>query len=128
MHLTKQLDITTIILITHYFLSSPVPVLTMHSPWSYKVPSYVGGSYFCDTGAHTFTLHDDYNKVFMDDPLWDGEGCSGSSTCCSFNSPPWVCQHLKYHTSDGLDCSCVHIGVVTKKINSYPLWRSMSSR
>ena len=75
------------------------PALT----WPYKVPSYVGDSYFCDTGAPTNTVLFDRKKVFMDDPLWDGEGCSGSSTCCSFNSPPWFCQHLKYHTSDDLE-------------------------
>ena len=75
------------------------PALT----WPYEVPSYVGDSYFCDTAAHTITEPYDYNKVFMDDPLWDGEGCGGSSTCCSFNSPPWFCQHLKYHTSDNLE-------------------------
>ena len=74
------------------------PALT----WPYKVPSYVGDSYFCDTGDQTFTYPDDINKVFMDDPLWDGEGCGGSSTCCSFNSPPWFCQLLKYQTSDDL--------------------------
>ena len=73
------------------------PALT----WPYEVPSYVGDSYFCDTGARTYTS--DRNKVFMDDPLWDGEGCGGSSTCCSFNSPPWFCQHLKYYTSDYLE-------------------------
>ena len=76
------------------------PALT----WRYEVPSYVGNSYFCDTGAHTITnRNSDRKKVFMDDPLWDGEGCGGSSTCCSFNSPPWFCQHLKYHTSDNLE-------------------------
>ena len=75
------------------------PALT----WPYEVPSYVGDSYFCDTGAHTYTSPDDDNKVFMDDPLWEGEGCGGSSTCCSLNSPPWFCQRLKYHTSDDLE-------------------------
>ena len=39
----------------------------------------------------------------MDDPLWEGEGCGGSSTCCRFNSPPWFCQRLKNHTSDDLE-------------------------
>ena len=73
------------------------PALT----WPYEVPSYVGDSYFCDTGAHTYN-YDQY-KVFMDDPLWEGEGCGGSSTCCSFNSPPWFCQQLKYHTTDDLE-------------------------
>ena len=33
------------------------PALT----WPYEVPSYVGDSYFCDTGAHTFT-DDDYKQ------------------------------------------------------------------
>ena len=86
---------------TLHFWTCPCidPALT----WPYKVPSFVGDSYFCDTGAHTFTYPDDYSKVFMDDPLWDGDGCGGSSTCCSFNSPPWFCQHLKYHTSDDLE-------------------------
>ena len=85
--------------LSHYTCPCTNPALT----WPYEVPSYVGNSYFCDTGAHTFTFPDDRNKVFMDDPLWDGEGCGGSSTCCSFNNPPWFCQHLKYHTSDNLE-------------------------
>ena len=85
-------------------LPSPsCPCMNPALTWNYKVPSYVGDSYFCDTGVHTFTFPFDYKKVYMDDPLWDGEGCGGSSTCCSFNSPPWFCQHLKYHMSDDLE-------------------------
>ena len=79
------------------------PCINPSLTWPYKVPSYVGDSYFCDTGAHTFTKPDDINTLYMDDPLWEGEGCGGSSTCCSFNSPPWFCQHLNYHTSDDLE-------------------------
>ena len=78
------------------------PCINPAHTWPFKVPSFVGDSYFCDTGTHTYN-YDDYNKVFMDDPLWDGEGCGGSSTCCSFNSPPWFCQRLNYHTSDDLE-------------------------
>ena len=96
-HGMKQLDT---LIITHYYLPTPVPNSAL--TWPYKIPSYVGDSYFCDTGTQTFTNPDDDNKVFMVDPLWDGEGCGGSSTCCSFNSPPWFCQRLKYHTSDDL--------------------------
>ena len=80
--------------------SNSCPCINPALTWPYEVPSYVGDSYFCDTGAHTppspYTL-------YMDDPLWDGEDCGGSSTCCSLNSPPWFCQHLKYHTSDDLE-------------------------
>ena len=83
---------------TLYSWSCPCmnPALT----WPYKVPYYVGDSYFCDTGAHTIISP---NTLYMDDPLWEGEGCGGSSTCCSLNNPPWFCQHLKYHTSDDLE-------------------------
>ena len=81
---------------------SSCPCIDPALTWPWKVPSYVGDSYFCDTGARTYT-YDDFYKVFMDDPLWEGEGCGGSSTCCRFNSPPWFCQQLKYHTSDDLE-------------------------
>ena len=67
--------------------------------WLPKVPSYVNDSYFCDTGASVLTD----NTVNLDNPLWDGEGCGGNSTCCSFNTPPWFCKALKYHTSDNLE-------------------------
>ena len=82
---------------------SSCPCINPALTWPYEVPSYVGDSYFCDTGAHTNYWPDDHNKVIMDDPLWEGEGCGGSSTCCRFNSPPWFCQSLKYHTSDDLE-------------------------
>ena len=78
---------------------SSCPCINPALTWPYKVPSYVGNSYFCDTAAHTYT----YGTLYMDDPLWDGEGCGGSSTCCSYNSPPWFCQHFNYHTSDDLE-------------------------
>ena len=69
----------------------------------HQAPSYVGESYFCDTGDHTSIRQYDYDRVYMDDPLWDGEGCSGSSTCCSFKNPPWFCKNLTYHTTDDLE-------------------------
>ena len=68
--------------------------------WPYQLPSYTGDSYFCDTGAHSYVSP---VTLYMDDPLWDGEGCGGSSTCYSYNNPPWFCKHLKYHTSDNLE-------------------------
>ena len=29
------------------------------------------------------------------DPVWDGMGCSSTSTCCTFNSPPWFTKNLR---------------------------------
>ena len=88
----------------HY---SSCPCIDPALTWPYEVPSYVGDSYFCDTGVLSYNdgvyNFGDNNKVFMYDPLWEGEGCGGSSTCCRFNSPPWFCQQLKYYTSDDLE-------------------------
>jgi len=50
------------------------------------VPTFVGNNYFCDTGT---IINDGQNTPYLDDPLWDGQDCGSSSTCCSFNSPPW---------------------------------------
>ena len=38
-----------------------------------------------------------------DDPLWDGQGCGGTSTCCSFNNPPWFCKQLPQPTTDDIE-------------------------
>ena len=41
-----------------------------------------------------------YNSsaFYIDDPLWDGEGCCSTSSCCEFNSPLWFCKSLPYPT------------------------------
>ena len=63
------------------------------------VPSFVGSDYFCDTGSRSVWQH----RFFSNDPLWDGVGCGGSSTCCSFNNPPWFMKQLSSSTSDDLE-------------------------
>ena len=60
------------------------------------IPPFVGDDYFCETGTTNFlsggcTLATHFNS---DDPLWDGEGCGPTSTCCEFNNPPWFCKTL----------------------------------
>ena len=62
------------------------------------VPSFVG-NYFCDTGAPTCCGA----FYYPDDPLWDGQGCGGPSTCCSFNNPPWFSTALPETTSDDIE-------------------------
>ena len=56
-----------------------------------QVPNFVGSNYFCDTGAQE---HRDHSRLYHEDPLWDGTGCGNSSTCCSFNNPPWFMRDL----------------------------------
>ena len=58
--------------------------------------------YFCETGVppgqtwSSGTFH-------ADDPLWDGQGCGPTSTCCTFNNPPWFCKQLPQSTNADLD-------------------------
>ena len=63
------------------------------------VPPFIGQDYFCDTGSRN-----QYQFIFYpDDPLWDGAGCGGTSTCCSFNNPPWFCKQLPQPTTDDIE-------------------------
>ena len=68
------------------------------SPSSINIPSFVGNDYFCDTSLSN--SYSSYSKGFYpSDPLWDGQGCGSSNTCCSVlnlctNSPPWFIKHL----------------------------------
>ena len=64
------------------------------------VPSFVGQNYFCESGMTSFN-----GSLFLytDNPLWDGQGCGPTSTCCSFNSPPWFNVRLSSPTTDDIE-------------------------
>ena len=62
-------------------------------------PSFVGDDYFCDAGAVTYVG----GTFYGDNPLWDGSGCGSTSTCCSFNTPPWFFKELSSSTSDDIE-------------------------
>ena len=63
------------------------------------VPPFVGGDYFCESGANSGSV----SGFYQYDPLWDGQGCSSSSTCCSFNNPPYFTKQLPSPTSDPIE-------------------------
>ena len=71
------------------------------------IPTFVGNDYFCESGFHspwnfTFTL-------FPADPLWDGQNCTASSSCCQFNNPPWFTKNLPNPTTDDIELRiCTH--------------------
>ena len=64
------------------------------------VPTFVGNNYFCDTGT---IMNDGQNTPYLDDPLWDGQGCRPSSAFCSLNSPPWFNAWLPNATTDSIE-------------------------
>ena len=65
------------------------------------VPLFVGSDYFCDSAVRgSSTTEGVYHP---DDPLWDGQGCGITSTCCEFNNPPWFCKQLPQPTTDDIE-------------------------
>ena len=84
-------------------VASPTPdhvcpcTISFSDPGS--LPAFVGQDYFCATGSR-----DEYQDIFYpDDPLWDGQGCGGTSTCREFNNPPWFCKQLPQPTTDDIE-------------------------
>ena len=64
------------------------------------IPPFVGGDYFCESGVNSGSPS---LILYQGDPLWDGEGCSSSSSCCSFNNPPYFTKQLPSPTSDPIE-------------------------
>ena len=71
------------------------------SEWPYDIPSFVGSNYFCDTGNRGPGVS--ASMFYPDDPMWDGDGCGPTSTCCQLSNPPWFCTTLPQPTTDDLE-------------------------
>ena len=65
------------------------------------IPSFVGQNYFCETGITRW--NGSYLFWPKGDPLWDGQGCGPTSSCCTFNSPPWFNVQLSTPTADDIE-------------------------
>ena len=61
-------------------------------------PPFVGEDFFCEsgnTGPWTF-------QWYLDDPLWDSQGCASGSTCCD-RGGPWFTTTLSQEVSDDIE-------------------------
>ena len=77
------------------------PCASPNSQMQQYIPNFVGNDYFCETGATTRWV---VNQFYTpSDPLWNGSGCSGRNTCCTFNNPPWFCKQLSQSTTDDIE-------------------------
>ena len=84
-----------------------------------RIPSFVGRNYFCESGLTRF------NNVFAvlfsnGDPLWDGQGCGPTSSCCTFNSPPWFNVQLSSPTTDDIEVRICGKGLKMKILQCSP--------
>ena len=66
------------------------------------VPSFVGDDYFCEAGF-IYPWPNGLYVFHSDDPLWDGDGCDSSSTCCTFHNPPSFTKSLDNPTTDDIE-------------------------
>ena len=65
------------------------------------IPSFVGRNYFSEAGI---TRYSSGFALWPDgDPLWDGQGCGPTSSCCTFHSPPWFNVTLSSPTTDDIE-------------------------
>ena len=65
-------------------------------------PTFVGNDYFCESAAHV-AWSGWFGVFFPGDPLWNGQGCASTSTCCQFNNPPWFTKFLPNPTTDAIE-------------------------
>jgi len=105
------------------YYTSTCPCVTGNTAGS-RIPSFVGQNYFCETGLTSWPRT---NGVFYSngDPLWDGQGCGPTSSCCTFNSPPWFNVTLSPPTTTNIEvriCSSSGIGIEDSPIQLMELY------
>ena len=79
---------------------------------SVPAPTIVGNEYFCEAGGTT----PESRQWYLDDPLWDSQGCASGSTCCD-RGGPWFTTTLSTETNDDIEVRVCHDeGVVDEDI------------
>ena len=66
---------------------------------SITIPPFVGKDYFCESGVNS----GETDGFHAGDPLWDGQNCTATSTCCSFNNIPYFTKQLPSPTIDDIE-------------------------
>ena len=71
--------------------------------YTIRVPPFVGNDYFCESGVNERWDGSRHSTLHPNDPLWDGENCLSSSTCCSLHNPPYFVKQLPTPTTDDIE-------------------------
>ena len=64
----------------------------------HAAPPFVQENYFCESGN---TAGQWEYQWYLDDPLWDSQGCASGSTCCD-RGGPWFTAILSQEVSDDI--------------------------
>ena len=65
------------------------------------VTGFLGNDYFCESGLNTPWLSQ--HIFYLDDQLWDGRDCLPTSSCCTFNNPPYFIKEIGVNTNDDIE-------------------------
>ena len=64
-------------------------------------PDFVGQDYYCESGI-TGDFRD-HQRIALEDPLWDGDGCGPGNNCCNQPGMPWFYRTLPQEVDDGIE-------------------------
>ena len=67
------------------------------------VPQFVWNDYFCESRINEPWDGNRHYILHPNDPLWNGEDCLPSSTCCSLHNPPYFVKQLPTSTTDDIE-------------------------
>ena len=62
-------------------------------------PSFVGDHYYCESG----NVGPYENTYYINDRLWDGEGCGAGNNCCTQPGMPWFCRTLPQEVNGDIE-------------------------
>ena len=66
-----------------------------------SVQSFIGNDYFCESGNPQSGW---VSRLYIEDPLWDGEGCGGlEGDCCNVPNIPWFYKAFNSSTTDDIE-------------------------
>ena len=84
---------------THSIYSCPCANSKSYVPFTGLIPPFVGTDYYCETASRVSYQ----NKYYLEDPLWDGQGCGRFSSCCDGSRKPWFCKELPANVTDDIE-------------------------
>ena len=62
-------------------------------------PSFVGNGYYCESASDGPWQP----RWYLEDPLWDGQGCPDDNSCCANPSLPYFCRTLPAKTKENIE-------------------------
>ena len=78
-------------------------------------PAFVRQDYYCESGITG--RWQDNQRIALDDPLWDGDGCGPDNSCCNQTGLPWFYRNLPQEVGDDIEVRlCANSGTGDEEV------------